>query len=218
MPTLSILSSLKYQIVEPGNYFGVNDNTYQSGWNSIEMHDDGLDGDQVAGDDIYTAQVPASVQQHRRLIRYRILAADEVINDVTVPYDDDPQPNFAYFVYDGVPAWKGAVKPGAADATGQAVEYGPDVMQSLPVYHLISRKADVEACTWKEKYGGSEYKWSGTLVYDGEVYDHIALSRPRRRVALRDGQEHVEVRLQPRPRVPGARRLRPTRTTRSGTS
>jgi hypothetical protein len=172
------LVRLQYQIVEPGNYFSVIDGAYQAGWVSIDMHDDGIDGDQVAGDDIYTAQVPASVQQHRRLIRYRIFALDGQSNFVVVPYDDDPQPNFAYFVYDGVPAWKGAVRPGAPGSNGQVVEYGPSVMQSLPVYHLISRKADVEACTWLQQYGwtspdASDFKWYGTIVYDGEVYDHI---------------------------------------------
>jgi hypothetical protein len=167
------LVRLQYQIVEPGSYFSVIDGTYQSGWISIDMHDDGLNGDQVAGDGIYTAQVPASVQQHRRLVRYRIFVVDSQSNFITVPYADDPQPNFAYFVYDGVPAWKGAIKPGATGTIGQVVEYGPDVMQSLPVYHLLSRKADVEASTWKEMYTGSEYKWWGTLVYDGQVYDHI---------------------------------------------
>src|SRR5439155_11452410 len=26
---------------------------------------------------------------------------------------------------------------------------------------------------WLDKYTGDLYKWTGTLVYDGEVYDHI---------------------------------------------
>jgi hypothetical protein len=86
-----------------------------------------------------------------------------------VPYTDDPQPNFAYFVYDGVPAWTGAAQPGVTPA----VVFDTNVMQSLPVYHLISKRDSVEHCTWIDQYSGSEYKWSGTLVYDGTVYDHI---------------------------------------------
>ena len=43
----------------------------------------------------------------------------------------------------------------------------------MPVYHLLSKKNDVENSTWNEQYGGDNYKWKGTLVYDGEVYDHI---------------------------------------------
>ncbi len=85
------------------------------------------------------------------------------------PYSDDPQPNFAYFVYDGVPAWRGAVQPG----TTPVIDFPAEVMQSVPVYHLISKKSDVENCTWLSQYPGSDYLWYGTLVYDGEVYDHI---------------------------------------------
>jgi hypothetical protein len=81
---------------------------------------------------------------------------------------DDPCPNFAYFVYDGVPAWTGLSSRGAMRVT-----YGIDVMRSLPVYHLISKKQDVENCTWYSYYTGEEYPWVGTLVYDGQVYDHI---------------------------------------------
>ena len=69
------------------------------------MNDDGQGDDLAAGDGIYTALIPAAVQTHRRLVRYRITATDGLGASVTAPYADDPQPNFAYFVYDGVPAW-----------------------------------------------------------------------------------------------------------------
>lgn len=50
---------------------------------------------------------------NRHLIRYRILVKDNTeIRLLQMPYPDDPQPNFAYFVYDGVPAWSGADRPG----------------------------------------------------------------------------------------------------------
>jgi hypothetical protein len=161
--------TLSYQIVEPGNYINLKDSQYYTDWTDIKMHDDGIDGDEIAGDDTYSVQLPGSIQIHRRLIRYRITVADNGGRALMVPYIDDPQPNFAYFVYDGVPPWYGAVRPGSTDV----VEYGADVMQSLPVYHLISKRSDVEACTWIERYGGDEYKWLGTMVYDGNVYDHI---------------------------------------------
>ncbi len=160
---------LAYQVVEPGSYININDWQYYSNWVFIAMHDDGLDGDEAAGDDIYTVQMPSSLQVHRRLIRYRIVMSDAGGRSLIVPYTDDSQPNFVYFVYDGVPAWYGAVRPGVSPV----VEYGTEVMRSLPVYHLISKKTDVETATWFEKYGGSDYKWLGTLVYDGKVYDHI---------------------------------------------
>ena len=68
--------SLVYQIVEPGNYININDRQYPSNWTSIAMNDDGLNGDEAAGDDIYTVQMPGSLQIHRRLIRYRIVVVD----------------------------------------------------------------------------------------------------------------------------------------------
>jgi len=161
---------LAYQLVEPGSYININDWQYHSNWVFIAMHDDGLDGDEAAGDDIYTVQMPGSLQVHRRLIRYRIVMSDTNGSSLVVPYTDDPQPNFAYFVYDGVPAWYGAVRLGVSPV----VEYGTEVMRSLPVYHLISKKSDVEGATWLERHEQGDpqrkdFKWYGTLVYDGKV-------------------------------------------------
>jgi hypothetical protein len=170
---------LYYQLVAPGNYISLTDGTFWANWTPVAMNDDGMDGDEFAGDDIYTARLAGSLQTHRRLVRYRILVRDSGGRYVIVPYADDPQPNFAYFVYDGVPPWRGAVQPGVTPV----ITFGTDVMQSLPVYHLISKKTDVETCTWFERHnlGDPErwdFKWRGTLVYDGEVYDHIRY-RPR---------------------------------------
>ena len=161
--------TLSYQIVEPGGYINLEDSQYYTNWTDLTMHDDGIDGDKIAGDDIYSVQLPGSIQIHRRLIRYRITVSDNGGRALMVPYMDDPEPNFAYFVYDGVPPWYGAVRPGVTPT----VEYDSNVMSSLPVYQLISKRSDVEACTWIERYGGDEYKWLGTFVYDGKVYDHI---------------------------------------------
>ena len=160
---------LLYQVVTPGNYVARHDAQYSGNWSMVEMHDDGLAGDVRAADDLYTVQLPASLQVHRRLIRYKLVLADTVGNSVIVPYPDDPAGNFAYFVYDGVPAWRGAVQPGITPV----IEFPAEVMRSLPVYHLISKKADVEEATWLAHDGGSSYRWWGTLVYDGRVYDHI---------------------------------------------
>ena len=181
---------LQYQIVEPGSYIRYQytiyddpnlllDPNYETGWIDVPMHDDGLDGDQVGGDDIYTVQIPDSIQTNRRLIRYRITVEDTVANSIKVPYPDDPQPNFAYFVYDGVPTWSGAIQPGGGDPNkAQVVTYGSDVMRSLPVYHLLTREQDVLDSQHIGSYAvsaywGSDYLWTGTLVYDGRVYDNV---------------------------------------------
>ncbi|MBN2505695.1 MAG: lamin tail domain-containing protein [Verrucomicrobia bacterium] len=176
--------TLQYQLVDPGAYIELTDPAYTATWVTVPMNDAGQAGDEAAGDDVYTATLPAALQTHRRLVRYRITAADALGASVRVPYADDPQPNFAYFAYDGVPAWSGAIQPGAAPPRGTVFTVGSNVMNRLPVYHLISRKDAVEYCTgWRlagttgssvsNRYTGDIYHWQGTLVYDGHVYDHI---------------------------------------------
>jgi len=165
--------TLSYQGVNPGSYFSKDDRTYAEpkNWISVGMQDDGKAGDALAGDGLYTVQIPATVQAHRRLVRYRITATDGLGTLITVPYADDPQPNFAYFVYDGIPAWRGAIKPGDAGPMGQVMEYGTDVMRSLPAYHLIAREADVIKCQYNSGYENTLFK--GTLVCEGVVYDPV---------------------------------------------
>ncbi len=169
--------SVAYQIVEPGDYIEIGDPRYQTLWTTLPMNDNGANGDLLAGDEIFSAAIPASVQSHRRLIRYRIIATDQTSLGVTVPYADDPQPNFAYFVYDGIPAYTGKATPTAPDV---AYDFDalPPLQQQVPVYQLITTRNDhVSAQSIPNssagQYGGSDYLWQGTLVYDGEVYDHI---------------------------------------------
>jgi len=174
---------LLYQVVEPGDYINLNDPRYAADWTAIAMHDDGLNGDEAAGDDRYSVVLPDSLQQHRRLIRYRITAEDGGGATVTVPYADDQQPNFAYFVYDTMPAWVGSAQPGA----GPEVTYGTNLLQSISVCHLLTVRQDrlnalYVPYRWGQadqqvpttgKYNGMDYRWQGALVYDGRVYDHI---------------------------------------------
>jgi len=163
---------LQYQVVAPGQYIRIHDPLYNTSWTTVLMNDDGLGADRWADDDIFTVQLPASVQRHRRMIRYRIVAEDSVRNALTVPYPDDPQPNFAYFVYDGVPAWHGALEPGSSNPSRSAVKmFGAEVMRSLPVYHLMATETDVINCQYNSSYENVRFR--GTLVYDGVVYDHI---------------------------------------------
>jgi hypothetical protein len=166
--------TLAYQVVDPGNYIELTDAAYSTSWTSVTMNDNGLAGDERPGDSIFTVELPASLQTHRRLVRYRLTATDTGGRSLTAPYADDPQPNFAYFVYDGVPSWSGAIQPNSTDETRKrVVTYDTNVMRSLPVYHLLTKNSSLMAAQYTERYGGDLYKWAGTLVYDGEVYDHI---------------------------------------------
>jgi hypothetical protein len=166
--------TLEYQLVEPGDYIAIDDPRYATSWSSLPMRDDGVGADALAGDDLFTAELPANLMTHRRLIRTRILADDTGAASVQVPYADDAQPNFSIFVYDRVPAWTASEQPGVAPE----VTYSPELMESIPTYHLLTTRTDHEDAqhipnSTAGAYGGAEYLWDGCLVYDGEVYDHI---------------------------------------------
>ncbi|MBN1441306.1 MAG: CotH kinase family protein, partial [Planctomycetes bacterium] len=174
---------LEYQLVDPGAYIRLSDPDYQTQWARIDMNDAGLEGDAEASDDIFTALMPEALQVHRRLVRYRITAVDARGHSVTAPFPEDPQPNFAYFVYDGAPSWQGSARPGVLPVQ----TYGPALLESIPVYHFLTRREDRlnaihvpyrwgasgQMTPTGGEYWGSDYLWQGTLVYDGRVYDHI---------------------------------------------
>lgn len=161
--------TLQYQLVEPGNYIELNDVAYANNWTNLVMNDTGTDGDLLAGDSVYTTVLPGNLVAHRRLIRYRLTAADGAGLAVQVPYEDDPQPNFALFCYNGAPAWQAAVRPGITPV----LNFSTNVMQRLPAVHLLAKSNAVADATWFSRYGGDAYLWTGALVYDGKVYDHI---------------------------------------------
>lgn len=176
---------LQYQIVEPGDFIKIDDARYTAAasWTNVSMGDAGAGGDQLAGDFTYSCLIPASVQTHRRLIRYRITVTDALGASVRVPYADDPQPNFAYFIYDAIPAWSGSRQPGSQPV----VNYSSTVLSSLQQYHLITRVEEhanaqyvpvikADGTTQNPaggSYGGEDYLWKGALCFDGKVYDHI---------------------------------------------
>ncbi|MEM7383898.1 MAG: lamin tail domain-containing protein, partial [Verrucomicrobiota bacterium] len=165
---------LHYQQVKPGSYIDLEDEAYQTDWTDLPMNDAGEGGDEIAGDGVYTVVLPGDLQTHRYLMRYRITIEDAVGNSLRVPYPDDGQPNFAYFVFDGVIPWEGAANPG----TTEKVTYSSELLESVPVYQLITKKQshlDSQSIPGARgsSYGGSDYPWFGTLVYNGDVYDHV---------------------------------------------
>lgn len=161
-----------FQPVAPGSYIRLTDRAYAQNWTAVTMT--------AAGNDTYVAEVPAWMRLHRYLIRYRVEAVDAGGRAITVPYADDPQPNFALFVYDGVPTWRAAIQP---DVNGQGgvgrVTYDFSQMRDLPVYQLLAQKTDIAdsqyipESTYTMGYIGDDYRWIGTLVVNGVVYDHI---------------------------------------------
>lgn len=165
--------TLRYQVVRPGAYIALEDPAYETDWSSLPMRDDGRGGDDLAGDGEYAATIPAAAQTHRTLVRYRVEASDTGNRSVRVPYPDDPQPNFAFFCYDGVPAWSGRIRPGDSGELGRVLTVTSNEMNRLPVLHLLASRSVVEEATWRSRYGGDAYRWGGTLVFEDQVYDHV---------------------------------------------
>ena len=152
---------LEYQIVEPGSYIRITDPAWITNWITLPMTD--------AGSDNFTAVIPGSVQTHRRLIRYRIRSWDGALRQIRVPYADDDSPNFAFFCYDGVPAWTGAVQPGVTPAA----TFGAATMSKVRPWHLLSNATDVQNCQYVAAFNDGTYRFEATLVIGDKVYDHI---------------------------------------------
>ncbi len=169
--------ALQYQPVDPGNYLRKTDPAYLTTWTNLPMLDDGSGGDAYAGDSLFSVTIPPAVQTHRRLVRYRIIVTDSLTNTITVPYRDDEQLNFAYFVYNSVPAWQGALRPTAFNVGGfvpptTPVEtFPPALLNTIPPFHLIAVATDVNNSQYNSANNGARF--NACLVYDGTVYDHI---------------------------------------------
>lgn len=160
---------LEYQIVEPGAYIRLTDAAWSTAWVSLDMNDTGVNGDATADDDIFTTVIPATVQLHRRLVRYRLRCWDGALAEVRVPYADDDCPNFAYFCYDGVPPWTGAVRPGVTPAE----TFSASTMAKVRPWHLLSNATDVQNCQYNPAFNDGTYRFEGALVLGDTVYDHV---------------------------------------------
>lgn len=181
---------LQYQVVLPGQYLPARlpvplDQLKADGnlrptpnpayfddanWTDVAMLDNGLSGDATAGDWMFSVTLPPVA--HRTLVRYRIVVTDALGKSATVPYEDDASLNFAYFVYNGVPEYRN---------NSNVVVGNAAAMASLPVYHFLTRAGDMEDVL---AYSSADeipqgldarnaYNWSGTMVYNGQVYDNI---------------------------------------------
>jgi hypothetical protein len=157
--------TLEYQLVDPGHYIALKDPAFKSNWVSLAM------SAEKTGKGVYSAILPAELQTNRRLVRYRVKAVDAKGSHTMSPEADDPVPNHAYFVYDGIPAWRGAIEPKSNDPKrSQPTLFDTNAMRRVQAFHLISRKASVENVTWREPAGGHDYKYTCTVVSDGVVF------------------------------------------------
>jgi hypothetical protein len=154
-------ASLSYQIIRPGGYIRIGDAAYQTSWTTVAMTP-------ATTPTYYVATIPA--QPHRTLVRYRISARDGAGQTTTVPYSDDPEPNYARFVYDGVPSYVASPQPGVQPPRTHTV------LTKVPVFQLIANGADVneaQTVAISDKVERRQFKWYGTVYLNGKVYDHI---------------------------------------------
>ncbi len=147
-------------------------------WEATPMRDDGEGDDLLAGDGVFTATLPP--QPNRTLVRYRVAASDRAGVSVLVPHRDDRSLNFALFVYDGLPSYRTTRLTVHPDGVGH--EYPPDVLETLPIYFLITREPDLTHCIAynasfhipkSNERARDRFNWEGAFVYDGRVYDHV---------------------------------------------
>ena len=163
---------LEYQIVEPGAYIRRQDPAYETNWTVVALRDDGQSGDVRAHDGVYSVTMPGSLHEHRQLVRYRIKAVDNLDNISTGPRPDDPQPNFAYFVYDGIPDW---IASNRGRASSPKTTFSSELLDNgVAAYYLLADSTDVTRSQYDSSYRGIRFE--GTLVYDGHVYDHVEFS------------------------------------------
>ncbi|MBI4606899.1 MAG: lamin tail domain-containing protein, partial [Planctomycetes bacterium] len=155
---------LEVQILPAGGYIRKTDPRFEAEWTPIPM---AYDAERM----LYLARVPP--QPHRTLVRYRVRARDGSAAAVESrsPRPLDPEPNLAYFVYDGVPAYV-ANHRSAFGLPGRR-HTGLDV---VPVYHIVADADDIEEAQYTPLPYEPAYKWLVTLVHDGHVHDHCGLA------------------------------------------
>src|SRR5262245_30388934 len=89
---------LELQVVEPGAYIRRTDPALTKDWREFPMEET---------NGTFTVSIPADLQKHRRLIRYRFKTISKTQTNY-FPAITNTVSNFAWFVYDGAPAWSGA--------------------------------------------------------------------------------------------------------------
>jgi hypothetical protein len=120
---------------------------YAAAETSLTMHDDGTQGDSVAGDSIYTALIPAAASQPGQMVRYCILASDTNAQQSRAPSFASRTRSPQYF--------------------GTVVYNLALISSKLPVLHwFISSPAAAD----------SDANARCSLFFNGEFYDNVAVN------------------------------------------
>jgi hypothetical protein len=170
LPAGATQPALEYQAVAPGKYVRLGDPEYKQPWTRLPLRDDGQEGDAAARDGVYSVRVPGTVQQHRWLIRYRVVAVLKDGGAFQAPGPDDECPNYAWWCDAGPAAWTGTRDPGKTPP----LTFSPEFLGTIQSLTLLARSEDVAKSQWDP--GAHKQKQQGTLVYRGVAYDHIHYS------------------------------------------
>ncbi len=167
-------ATAEYQVLPAGSYIRKGDPEFDSAWERIPMSFNPRTA-------LFEALLPK--QPHRTLVRYRVRAADAspAALESTAPRAGDPEPNFAYFVYDGIPSYTANVQS----------EFGPagfvhTGLEKLPVYHMIGSGDDIRNAQYVIRdWQDDTYRWLVTIVYywvdpaggavETRVHDHVQM-------------------------------------------
>lgn len=110
---------------------------------NVRMTDDGMGGDAVPGDGIWTAVIPATAFAPREMTRWRLVATDSRGTSTKEPPFRSPLDSDQYF---------------------GAVAYDPNMKTLLPVLHWF---------TSNPAGAGTIAGSRGCVYYDGEFYDNV---------------------------------------------
>ncbi len=156
--------TLEYQHMAPGAYIRRTDPTFETDWTSLPMSYDADLGKHVA-------TVPA--QPHRTLVRYRVRATDLATSalESVAPFANDPEPNFGYFVYDGIPDYV------ATNSAFGESGFTHTNLDKVPVYFIVGHPDDIEQVQFEviPEDMFSLYRHRVTFVHEGRVYDHVGV-------------------------------------------
>ncbi len=166
--TGNLTVQLEYQAMSAGSYIKKSTAAYVNNWTTLPMNDNGTGPDSTANNGIYTGIIPASVHQHRMLVRYRVRITTTTGFSKRFPDQNFQESNYAYYVYNGDAPMNG---------------YNLSTLPTMEDFTVISTKTEVDTFIGNgsnnvQQYQGTNYGGEGTVVYEGKVYDHVRF-RPR---------------------------------------
>jgi hypothetical protein len=170
IPNLQV--KLEYKVLNPGADFEHKDHAnYNAGWTTLNMLDDGIGADSTANNGVFTALIPASVNVHRRLVRYRVKVSNSAGFNVTYPDQNYDESNYAYYVYNGYPT-----------QNNYDLNTLPEIQDFTIFSDYDNTRVFIGSDDGQHEQNGqsqtNDFGGHGAVIYDGRVYDHINF-RPR---------------------------------------